>query len=196
MLFITDHLCSQLFTVHCGIFFIGCNNSDYMLRSHCVNDEGAVTDFGHTRRLTFKALFWNHSRKKSRKLFFFLNHLIFSPYVFVALQVVATLSWAPLLSAVVGSLKTLKGRWWEQVVRWRKRISQRPHSGLREDWDRWSTPLMFLSFSCLHVALKPATEHTDRALLLADLWCSLQSDGCFMWFHPAYICSWGTLCVA
>lgn len=89
-----------------------------MFRSHCVIDKGAVTDFGHTQRLTFKALFWNHSRKKIQKPFFFKSPYIFqkvtAPCVFVALQVVATLSWAPLLSAVVGSLKnwpTLKGRW-------------------------------------------------------------------------------------
>lgn len=34
----------------------------------------------------------------------------------------------------------------------------------REDWDRWSDPLMFLSFSSVHAALKQATLYTDQEL--------------------------------
>lgn len=40
-------------------------------------------------------------------------------------------------------------------------VSFRPK---REDWDRWSTPLMFLSFSSVHVALKQGTLYTDQEL--------------------------------
>lgn len=40
-------------------------------------------------------------------------------------------------------------------------VSFRPE---REDWDRWSTPLMFLSFSSVHVALKQGTLYTDQEL--------------------------------
>lgn len=34
----------------------------------------------------------------------------------------------------------------------------------REDWDRWSAPLMLLSFSSVHVALKQGTLYTDQEL--------------------------------
>lgn len=40
-------------------------------------------------------------------------------------------------------------------------VSFRPE---RELWDRWSTPLMFLSFSSVHVALKQGTLYTDWKL--------------------------------